>query len=284
MKGKYNIPRATLEELYYRDRLSQREIASRLGCSSAAVCRCLAEYGLPTPRRNRVTFLRRRAEHYWRCQWSPEIAYAVGLITSDGCLAPDGQHVIFTSCDLALIESFRHCLRLSNRIREEHKSSISVQQCYRVGLGDVAFYQWLLDIGLMPDKSRRLNALNIPNEYFADFLRGYLDGDGSFSVYTDAYRHHMYKGKQYVYQCLYTRFYSASRQYLSWLQLMLTRLLGTNGAIIKKGGEEKEDTARWELRYAKEDSIRLVRWMYYHPDIPCLHRKRALVSQYLEDE
>jgi len=279
---KCDISRATLEKLYYRDRLSQQKIAERFGCSPTIVRRRLAGYGLPTPRGDRVAFLRRRAEHYWRCQWSPEVAYAVGLITGDGSLSSDGRHIAFTSCDLELIEAFRRCPGLSNRIAEVSKSDISVQTVYRVQFGDAIFYQWLLDVGLMPDKAHRLGALNIPDESFADFLRGYLDTDGGFNVYTD--RYHTYKGKQYVYYCLYTRFTSASQRYLRWLQRRLTCLLGTRGALFKGSGAGVKDTVRWKLSYAKGDSIRLVRWMYYRPDVPCLRRKRALVSRYLEDK
>lgn len=31
--------------------------------------------------------------------WSPEIAYAVGLLTTDGSLSIDGRHIDFTSKD-----------------------------------------------------------------------------------------------------------------------------------------------------------------------------------------
>jgi hypothetical protein len=144
-----------------------------------------------------------------------------------------------------------------------------------VQFGDMVFYRWLLDIGLMPDKSHRLGPLDVPDEYFADFLRGYLDGDGCILTYTD--RYNTYKGKQYVYQRLYVRFYSASERYLSWLRGELNRLLGTSGGI----GGGKGGRAR-VLTYAKKDSIRLIRWMYYDPDVPCLERKRAVAVQYLK--
>jgi len=32
-------------------------------------------------------------------KWTPELAYIVGLITTDGCLSSDGRHLTFTSCD-----------------------------------------------------------------------------------------------------------------------------------------------------------------------------------------
>ncbi len=280
MGRKSAIARAVLEDLYYKDCLSQREIATRLGCSESTIRRRLKKYGLPTPYRDRTNFLRRRGAFSRRCRWSPEIAYAVGLIVSDGSLSIDGRHITFTSSDLELVEIFCHCLRLANRIAQTLESGYGGHTVYRVQFGDVVFYRWLLDIGLMPAKSHSLKALNVPDSCFADFLRGYLDGDGSFHVYTD--RYNTSKKEAYVYERLFTRFFSASRDYLTWLQRVLTHLLGTKGAILECTGDGKPDVTCWELKYAKADSIRIVRWMYYDLDAPCLGRKRDLVSRYLE--
>lgn len=271
-----NIPRAAVEKLYYQDGLSQQEIASRLGCSESTVRRCLAEYGLPTPRRDRAAFLRRRAEHLWHCHWSPGIAYVVGLIVSDGSLSTDGRHITFTSSDLELVETFCRCLRLPNRITEIPISSCSARVGYRVQFSDMVFYRWLLDIGLMPDKAHRLGPLNIPDEYFADFLRGYLDGDGSIHTYVD--RYNTFKNDRYVYRRLFVRFTSASREYLNWLQHTLTRLLGTRGGL--GGGGNRT----WVLIYAKKDSLKLLRWIYYDADVPHLERKYAIAAPFLKEQ
>ena len=46
-----------------------------------------------------------------KIEWSPDFAYAIGLITTDGNLSPDGRHVNFTSKDLELIKNFHRGLR-----------------------------------------------------------------------------------------------------------------------------------------------------------------------------
>ena len=38
--------------------------------------------------------------------WSAELAYAVGLIATDGCLSKDKRHIDFTSKDKELIKTF----------------------------------------------------------------------------------------------------------------------------------------------------------------------------------
>jgi len=42
-------------------------------------------------------------------------------------------------------------------------------------------------IGITPAKSHTINQIIIPEEFFRDFLRGHLDGDGSITVYMDKY-------------------------------------------------------------------------------------------------
>lgn len=51
--------------------------------------------------------------------WTPELAYAVGLITTDGSLSSDGRHIDFTSNDKELINTFKKCLNLKNKIRKK---------------------------------------------------------------------------------------------------------------------------------------------------------------------
>jgi hypothetical protein len=248
MGGKRRIARAVLEELYYKDALSQREIATRLGCSESAVRRRLREYGLPTPYSDRTDFLRRRGKFNARCRWSPEIAYAVGLIVSDGSLSIDGRHITFTSADLELVEVFCRCLNLTNRVTEVPRSGNSVRPGYRVQFSDVVFYGWLLKVGLMPNKSGQLGGLDIPDAVFADFLRGWFDGDGSLLTYVD--RSNTCKKEEYIYQRLYIRLYSTSHKHLEWIRETLQRLLGTRGGLhtdarsAKRGGG-----AVWRLPY-----------------------------------
>jgi len=48
--------------------------------------------------------------------WSNNLAYAVGLIATDGSLSKDGRHINLTSKDLGQIQNFAKILNLKNRI------------------------------------------------------------------------------------------------------------------------------------------------------------------------
>ena len=45
-----------------------------------------------------------------KLEWSPEFAYAIGLLVTDGSLSKDGRHIILVSKDIEMIDNFRKCL------------------------------------------------------------------------------------------------------------------------------------------------------------------------------
>ena len=87
---------------------------------------------------------------------------------------------------------------------------------HKVQWCDRGLYDWFLDVGLTPAKSRTIGPLAIPDGLFADFFRGCLDSDGSVLVYTDAY--HAARRPQYFYERLYVSLVSASRRFLDWIK------------------------------------------------------------------
>ena len=118
--------------------------------------------------------------------WSPKLAYAIGLITADGCLYKDGRHINFTSKDIDQIAAFKECLGIKNKVGI--KKSGTGSKAHYIQFGDVLFFRFLLEIGLKPSKSKTLEKIVLPEQYFPEFLRGYFDGDGcSYSYYDPTY-------------------------------------------------------------------------------------------------
>jgi hypothetical protein len=196
------------------------------------------------------------------------MAYIIGLITTDGNLSPDGRHITFVSGDMQLHETFKHCLGISNETGP-HGSA------FHTIVSDVTFYRWLLTIGLMPKKTFKMREIKVPDRYFADFVRGYLDGDGNINVYLDKYNVRKHGKKEYAYWRLYVRLYSANRPILEWLQVKITRLMGVKGSIVNP------QSGALALQYAKRESLILLARLYHHPNVPCLERKRAQYHDYL---
>ena len=251
--------------------LTAAEIAGRLGCGTSTVYRRLARLGVP--RRGRGPAPRSRTDF---SAWSAPLAYAVGLITTDGNLSPDGRHISVTSKDIDLLETLKNCLSLSNAITPNYNAQGSLN--YRVQWGNRVMYDWLVSIGLMPAKSLRLGPLQIPDEFFVDFLRGCIDGDGSIITYAD--RYNTFKNPKYVYQRLFVELFSASRPFLEWAQVTATRLKGVGGAVITRELPAPRHPFS-VLKYAKQDSLVLLHWFYYSPTVPCLARKKNLAMPFL---
>ena len=197
--------------------------------------------------------------------WSSNLAYAIGLISTDGCLSPDGRHIIFISKDIDLIKTFKRCLGLSNKITPK-TSGYSKKIYHKIQFGNVQFYRWLLKIGLMPNKTKIIGKLHLPNKYLPDFLRGHLDGDG----YVRAFQDPVYSNSKR----LYTTFHSASLKHLKWIQKRLNQHKGIQGWI-------EYSTRVWRLTYAKSESKVLLPFLYYDKNIPCLKRKRNIIESFL---
>jgi hypothetical protein len=214
--------------------------------------------------------------HRWAeaIDWSPQIAYALGLMATDGNLATGRSQLSLLSKDLEQVEMLRRCLRLNSRIFRVRSSTGSL---YKVQWRDLILYDWFLSVGLTPAKSRTLGPLTVPDKLYADFFRGCIDGDGCVLVYTD--RHHATKNPSYVYERLYMSLVSASYSFLEWVRASTQKLVGVSGAVHKSTGKSRRPI--WALRYAKRESLRLLDWMYYGPDIPCLTRKRLKAEKFL---
>lgn len=126
--------------------------------------------------------------------------------------------------------------------------------------GDKNFFDFLLDLGLTPKKSKTLGKLNIPYTFFADFFRGCIDGDGSISISTHPESQHF----QYK-----LRLCSASNSFLVWILKLCRKLFKISGGSISK----KNKSSVYTLLFAKDDTIKILP-MIYSKNVVSLSRKK----------
>ena len=256
------ITEAALRELYLAQRLTLAQVAAHFGVADITVRRRLHDLGLSARPRGPSP------NHEWtqlRTAWSPDIAYVVGVIATDGNLSGDRRHLTVSSKDIDLLETVRRCLALTSSIVR-----CSGTKCFRIQWSDRSFYEWLRGVGLTPAKSLTLGPINVPDETFRDFVRGCIDGDGSIVTYVD--RFNTTKNAKYVYDRLFVSIVSASPSFLEWIRRTVSRLRGLKGHLTVRRIPKHHDM--WCLRYAKRESVILLRWIYYHADVPALRRKR----------
>lgn len=201
-----------------------------------------------------------------KIKWSPGFAYAIGLLVTDGCLYKDGRHISLTTKDIEQAENFKKCLGLSVKIGSKYSGFKGV--CYHVQFGDVIFFEFLVSIGITPAKSKTIGKIDIPDEYFFDYLRGCFDGDGCFYSYWDPRwkSSHMF----------YIEFASASNKHIIWLQKEIEDKIKIKGSI-----KSTKNQACLILRYAKKESLEIIENMYYNPRVVCLARKLTKVKKAL---
>jgi hypothetical protein len=201
-----------------------------------------------------------------KIKWSSAFAYAIGLLATDGNLSKDGRHLNLTSKDRAMIVTFKKCLGIQNKIGRKARSNSPIKNYFQVQFGDKNFYEFLINIGLTPAKSKTLGPLLVPSVYFADFLRGCIDGDGSIGVF----RHPESSRPQ-----LRIRLYSASIRFLGWIKREISKNAGIQTGWMEPG------SGVTVLTYAKKDSIKLIAFIYYPSVEYYLKRKYNIAKPFM---
>lgn len=209
----------------------------------------------PKPKRTSVT-------------WSADVAYAVGLITTDGYLGKRG-YIDLTSKDIEQLENFKKCLNLGCKVSYKTSGTSDVKYP-RIQFRDITLHTFLVEeVGLTSNKTKTLAQLNIPGEYYFDFLRGHHDGDGNFYGYWD---------KRWKNSFMYYLVFNAySKKHLLWIQKNLEEMIGVSGHLNKASHER----AIYQLKYAKAESLKILPKMYPSNKAVCLSRKRLKIEKAL---
>jgi hypothetical protein len=208
--------------------------------------------------------------------WTPNLAYAVGLLATDGCQT-DGRHIAFPSADRELVEILLRCLGKTNKIAAVRTRTGGL--VFRAQFGDVLFCRWLLTVGVTPRKSLTIGPLNVPDEYILECARGLMDGDGDITNFVHAPTKKTYP--DYRYERIVVGFNSASRIHLEWLRRTLEPYVGAPGWLgIKPATSDRHEFAT--LRYGKRDGLRLLPLLYRDSNVPRLERKHRIWQSYLE--
>lgn len=199
-------------------------------------------------------------------KWNANLAYAIGLIATDGCLAKDGLLIDLTSKDKEQLLNFCKCVNVDFKIG--NKWNKNGDKHLRIQFKNRIFYDFLLSTGLTPRKSLTMGKLAIPEKYFFDFLRGCFDGDGCFYSYWDPRwrSSHMF----------YIEFVSASKKHIDWLRGELKEKINVFGHVVQDGRK-----VSFQLKYAKKEAMEIIKKMYYNPNVICLSRKRIKIEKAL---
>jgi len=186
--------------------------------------------------------------------------YLVGLIATDGSLSVDGRHIDITSKDYEFLQEIKNVLGIKNKIGNKYNNKR--QRSFHIQITNKNFYEFLLSIGLKPNKSLTLGEIKTPEIYFLDFLRGVIDGDGGMQRWI----HNTNKREQWN-----LRISSGSAKFLEWLQNKITKIIHAKGKFYSN----KQGLFR--LKYGKMAARLIARECYYDGCIG-LQRKISLAK------
>ncbi len=212
------LTKEILFDLYVKERQSLGDIAELYNVSRTAIYKKLNKYGLRQRSKSEARLEAQKQgklsqqffdiDENFFTRWSPGMAYALGLLITDGCVSKSGT-VSLCLNDKELLEKVKYAMRA------EHNITASMRQnglyCFRFTRENMV--RDLCELGVVPSKSLVVKFPDVPREYLSDFIRGVFDGDGS--VYFEPRSP----------KCpLRSKFVSSSQQFIEGLHMALESL------------------------------------------------------------
>lgn len=168
--------------------------------------------------------------------WSHNMAYILGFWFADGCIYGGKMF------DITIHQKDKYILKqIAKELEYEGNLYDYVdRQACRLNFSCKVIYDDIVKLGGEEHKSLTIKFPNIPEQYLADFIRGYFDGDGCI----------MYlKGKR-----VNSAFTCGSRKFLDKLHLILKEKAGVQGGSY--------DINSYSLKFGKKDSLKIGDFMY----------------------
>lgn len=165
-----------LYKLYVEENLSLKCVAELLGCVPLTVRRMLVKHNIPIKWKNGLFQKPYTVNANFFKHWTADMAYLLGYITADGCMRPHRNELKINSVDYELLEHTQQLLQTDNLIRKLKNSHY-----YELSITSKELMSDLMKLGIHPRKTYTMALPTIPDEFFWDFLRGEIDGDGSIA-------------------------------------------------------------------------------------------------------
>lgn len=268
------ITKETKEQIvktYKSKPITLMELANLFGLSEPTVLKILKEYRVELWKKNRL-FSPELQEDYFSTIDSHEKAYFLGLITTDGCVFWKNKKNAFLSIELKasdkyILEEFMRLMKCNRKLVFNKKS-----RTYTATITSSKLVKQLENYNIKSNSSfTQEMSKNIPSEYLSSYIRGIIDGDGSFGFYSRPNRKVHSKSM---------RLCSGSKIFLEQFIDVLTQTLNIEPVEIHKN--KKDHTFSIEIK-RNNDLETLINFLYKSDNEPCLLRKREIAEKILSE-
>lgn len=187
-------------------------------------------------------------QHYFDAIDTPNKAYILGLLYSDGYMAKN-QYVCTLSLqerDKPILEKINYDMENESKITFTpfHEKNENYQNQYAIHMYGSQIYESLLMHGCHPAKSLDLTfPTNLPLDLYKDFLRGMVDGDG----------HIKHKGSEIRVRL------TSTPMFCNTAMLLIETILKINCYIIKNNRSETNVDL---CISGKKQVIKFLNWIY----------------------
>ena len=166
--------------------LSCAEIAKKYSAKPATISKYLKLWGVSIKNRgctkNRILY-----HNYFEYIDTREKAYLLGLLFTDGSIIHDDKRSPNISLELSEIDKdilikFKELINASSALSYRKRANRK-NGTYTFSFRSVQVAEDLSKWNIIPNKTYLINQVIIPENYKIDYLRGFIDGDGS--IYQD---------------------------------------------------------------------------------------------------
>lgn len=191
------LQKSKIIELYTIGNKSINQIAKELNISWGTVKKCLIEEDIEIiSNRNQYSCNNNINENLFKEINDSNSAYWLGFLYADGNIRDGNRNEISLELkeeDFDTIKDFHEYCGNKNSIRKHViKRNNKEYYSYISSFSSKQVKENLINLGCVPKKSLILKCpsnTQVPKEYFYDFLRGYIDGDGYIQYDFDKYRY-----------------------------------------------------------------------------------------------
>lgn len=177
--NEYKIKYEIAKKMYLEQEKSLTQIGKELGLDRAKLSNNLKKDGIEIINRQNIT---KFDETFFDIIDTEEKAYWLGFLYADGCVYKNNNNIELSlqTFDIKHLEKFRKslCFDKNKHIFQDNK------RC-RIVFANKHMKNSLIKQGCYPNKSLFLTFPDediLPNNLLFDFIRGYIDGDGSVMI------------------------------------------------------------------------------------------------------